>query len=1124
MSGSFHGQQAMNNQYPNGTHNAHVNSLKPKQPLRATASTGNLLAFQQRQPPPGPNPITHMKSYPGPQGQQNVYNGNGFANGNVQQPYPPQKSKSHGSHESKSKKTKKNKGKHRDRHRQKPDDAPPPPPSQPPPPINNMNGPTRSLPINANNNQQRFPASSQALPLGGPQSMNRGQSYGQRQQQGQRQQPTSQSLPPNYRMNNGVQNAAMHNPRQAQAGFAAMATGSFHGNGSFHGPQNGSFHGQQAMNNMGMGNSMGNMANSMPANNGIMKPPPQFAQQFGPTGMYAQQQYYGAYPVWNPQQQQVHPEQPKGGGDSIAAPPPPSGGDSKKKKKKRKKKKKPRDPNETPQQREERRRLRKWRREHETPQQRKERHKREREERKANGDRRGRSKKRDKHDKDGRSASKKRGKSKTHKSHKKSDESPPPPPPSSGGPPGPPLPQHSKQDSFTDSSGSSDSDSDDHKDNNAAHFHNHSFHERARAIRRRPVSGVPMSVQQKLQQKKNKKGKKGGTVEAASSHLLLIHSKQNAKTSKTVQFLKGCLRKEVLFKGMDEKMISEIVEVMYRVDCPIGQCVIKQGEYGDAYFVIESGAFDILHQDLQGAQPKRVGEMLPGKAFGEGSLLYSIPRAATLRATQHSVVWALDATKFMEIRQKISQKENEKGNKVIKFLKKVVLFKNFHLQDLKAISAAVKEKKYAKDTRIVVQGDEADAFYLIKTGAAIAVISSNGNEKTVKKYTDGDYFGERGMFCNEKRAASIIATSTTRCYVIKAKDFRKLLQDPLSEEFEEQIKKYDEMAFDIGIKRPFQNLIECNLEQFEVLGILGVGSFGRVSLVKDPSSGVTYSLKKVRKNKVIETGQQEHVRNERAVLASLSSDFCCRLFGTYQDTLNIYFCMEPVLGGELFTVLRWNRRFSEKTARFYCACVVLAFEHLHSKNIIYRDLKPENLLIHSNGYCKLVDFGFAKKRNNSCTLCGTPEYLAPEVIQNNPQGFATDWWALGIFTYEMVVGHAPFQDDPNVKMYEKILTREPEFPEEPELSERLTYLIKGLLEKNSYQRLGASQTGTQDILKHPWFTGLDWEGMRRQEVEAPYVPDINGAEDLSHYDAYPDENIDEELDPDPSVYEWCEDF
>ena len=701
------------------------------------------------------------------------------------------------------------------------------------------------------------------------------------------------------------------------------------------------------------------------------------------------------------------------------------------------------------------------------------------------------------------------------------DDDVPPPPPMNGGGPASKYLGGPTSDDDEGSSSAASSDSDDYKDGMGVHSgkkpgHN-KFESKSNFIRRRPVSGVPMDVQKKLYGKKK---------ESQSSHLSLIHSKRTEKTDVTVKFLKHCLLKEVLFNGMDDSMITEIVGAMYRVDCPNGASIIKQNEYGDAYFVIESGSFNIIHQEFKEAPKRVVGEMLPGKAFGEGSLLYSIPRAATLTATKASVVWALDASKFVEIRQKLSQSVNNKASKIVRFLQNFDLFKKFHHQDLVAIGQATTERKFEKNARIINQGDNSSEFFLIKSGTCIATIKTeDGVEKTVRNYSDGEYFGERGMYKNEVRAASIIATSgTVRCYVIRAVDFKKLLARPLGKEFEEQIKKYDEQAFDVGVKRPFQNLIDCKLEDFKDLGVLGVGSFGRVSLVKDPKTAITYSLKKVRKNKVVETGQQEHVRNERAVLASLDSNFCCRLFGTYQDKLNIYFLMEPVLGGELFTVLRWNKRFSEKTARFYAACVVLAFEHLHEKNIIYRDLKPENLLISKNGYCKLVDFGFAKKRNNSCTLCGTPEYLCPEVIQNYPQGFAVDWWALGIFVFEMVVGHAPFQDDPNMKMYEKILTKDVEFPEDPTLTPRVEHLICGLLEKNAYQRLGAGTNGTQQIIDHPWFQGLNWNEMRNQKEAPPYVPDISDQEDLSHYDAYPEEKIVEKLDADASVYEWCEDF
>ncbi len=187
---------------------------------------------------------------------------------------------------------------------------------------------------------------------------------------------------------------------------------------------------------------------------------------------------------------------------------------------------------------------------------------------------------------------------------------------------------------------------------------------------------------------------------------------------------------------------------------------------------------------MDDGQQKIVGEMLPGKAFGEGSLLYSIPRAATVKVTKPCVVWSLDATKFLEIRQKISQQVNDKTSKVVRYLKKIELFKKYHHQDLVAIGQAVTERKYLKNAHIIQQGDDASEFFIVKTGAAIAVIKTDdGSEQTVKKYSDGEFFGERGIYKNDKRAASIIA----RCYVIKAVDFTKLLANPLSKHFEEQM-------------------------------------------------------------------------------------------------------------------------------------------------------------------------------------------------------------------------------------------------------------------------------------------------------------------------------------------------
>ena len=266
------------------------------------------------------------------------------------------------------------------------------------------------------------------------------------------------------------------------------------------------------------------------------------------------------------------------------------------------------------------------------------------------------------------SSPKSKGKRKQHKKkkkhrHKSKKGSVIPPPPDDDVPPPPPL--MTKMDPTTDdedgSSSAASSDSDDYKDVMEVHSGkkpgNGKFEKKSNFICRRPVSGVPMDVQKKRYNKKK---------ESQSSHLSLIHSKRTEKTDVTVMFLKHCLLKEVLFNGMDDSMITEIVAAMYRVDCPNGESIIKQNEIGDAYFVIESGSFDIIHRESQNDPQRVVGEMLPGKAFGEGSLLYSMPRAATLTATKASVVWALDASKFVEIRRKLSQSVNNKASKIVR--------------------------------------------------------------------------------------------------------------------------------------------------------------------------------------------------------------------------------------------------------------------------------------------------------------------------------------------------------------------------------------------------------------------------------------------------------------------------
>ncbi|KAK5669139.1 hypothetical protein BDV3_003332 [Batrachochytrium dendrobatidis] len=298
---------------------------------------------------------------------------------------------------------------------------------------------------------------------------------------------------------------------------------------------------------------------------------------------------------------------------------------------------------------------------------------------------------------------------------------------------------------------------------------------------------------------------------------------------------------------------------------------------------------------------------------------------------------------------------------------------------------------------------------------------------------------------------------------------------------------------------------KLKIEDLEIRNTLGTGSFGRVHLVKYKASGKHYAMKVLRKTEIIKLRQVEHTLNEKHILEQLNFPFLVQIFGTFQDSNNLYLVLEYVQGGELFSYLRKSGRFSNHVARFYAAQVVMAFDYLHTKDIIYRDLKPENLLIDVFGNIKITDFGFAKfVPDVTWTLCGTPDYLAPEIIQSKGYGRAVDWWALGVLIYEMLAGHPPFYDEDHFKLYEKILQCKLRFP--PHFDPMAKDLVKRLLSPDLSKRFGNLKDGVQDIKRHKWFAGVDWEKLKNLEIPAPYIPKVAHEGDTSNFDAYPEDH------------------
>ncbi|KAK4290253.1 hypothetical protein Pmani_036833 [Petrolisthes manimaculis] len=256
---------------------------------------------------------------------------------------------------------------------------------------------------------------------------------------------------------------------------------------------------------------------------------------------------------------------------------------------------------------------------------------------------------------------------------------------------------------------------------------------------------------------------------------------------------------------------------------------------------------------------------------------------------------------------------------------------------------------------------------------------------------------------------------------------------------------------------------------------------------------------------IIRLKQIEHVKNEKNILRQVVHPFIIEMHWHYRDDRFLYMLFEYVCGGELFAYLRNAGKFPLTSAVFYAAEIVSALEYLHSLSIVYRDLKPENLLLDKNGHLKITDFGFAKKlTDRTWTLCGTPEYLAPEIIQSKGHNKAVDWWALGILIYEMLAGYPPFFDDNPFGIYEKILGGRVEWPRH--LDATAKDLIKKLLTQDRTKRLGNMKNGAEDIKRHRLFKNTDWDDVYDKKLKPPIVPKVSYDGDTRNFDDYPENN------------------
>jgi len=289
------------------------------------------------------------------------------------------------------------------------------------------------------------------------------------------------------------------------------------------------------------------------------------------------------------------------------------------------------------------------------------------------------------------------------------------------------------------------------------------------------------------------------------------------------------------------------------------------------------------------------------------------------------------------------------------------------------------------------------------------------------------------------------------------------------------------------------------VQDFDLLNVIGKGSFGKVLQVRKKDNGRIYAMKVLNKKNILDNGELEHTRTEKNILQKLAHPFLVNLNYSFQTPDKLYFVMDYVNGGELFYHLQKEHKFTPDRVRFYCAEIALGLEYLHNSGVVYRDLKPENILLTEDGHIILTDFGISKEGlvaedSRTATFCGTPEYLAPEVLEGKGYTKAVDWWSFGTLMYEMLTGLPPYYSQDVQQMYFKIMHAKLDIPDN--MDNDTKSILIGLLERDPARRMADAHI----IKAHPYFKTMDWDRLLRKEIKPPFIPPVKDKLDVSMVD------------------------
>jgi cGMP-dependent protein kinase len=395
----------------------------------------------------------------------------------------------------------------------------------------------------------------------------------------------------------------------------------------------------------------------------------------------------------------------------------------------------------------------------------------------------------------------------------------------------------------------------------------------------------------------------------------------------------------------------------------------------------------------------------------------------------------------------------ENQSNLISSLHGVPLFKQFTQNKLERVAKCIKIQNFKHGESIIKQGESGSSFYIVKSGKIDIHVKNN----YIRTLNEHEYFGERSLFIKELRSATAIANGNVEVYCLEKNDFKNILENNLKEYL---------------ISRIFLQDDTVELKDLDYLRDLGSGNFGSVCLVQNRKSKFFYAIKNMLKLQIDHEQLHFNIDMEKSILLKIDHPFIMKLVKTLKDHNSIFFLTEYIRGKELFDAIRDIGLLNKKQTIFYGASLMLAVDYLHKRQFIYRDIKPENVMVTEKGFIKIIDFGTAKEINErTATIIGTPHYMAPEVITGEGYTFSIDFWSIAVCLYEFFCGGVPFGEnfeDP-MEVYLAIFNDDVNFPHFIK-DNTFKHLMRSMLKKSALTRL----CNLQQIKAHSWFEGFDW--------------------------------------------------